>query len=330
MKRWLGNLAALLGSAAVMALVFEGLCRTVLNSGTQYHIEMWKYAVQLKRISANPEIGHEHVPGGVARLMDTEVRINKDGLRDREHTPAKAPGEVRILMLGDSTMFGWGVNQDETIAKHVEQALNKEAPDPFVEVINSGVGNYNTAMEVAYFLERGIAYKPDVVVLNYFINDAEPTPVYRDVPWLARHFYAYAVLGGAWDGFKRRMSGADQDYKAYYAGLYSAPGWERAQAAIAKLAEACRAQGIRLIVSNIPELRALKPYAFPDVQKKVEDVAMANGAEYVDLLPAVENEEPASLWVTVPDPHPNAKATKLLGDYLAAYLIEHPTAAAKD
>jgi len=29
---------------------------------------------------------------------------------------------------------------------------------------------------------------------------------------------------------------------------------------------------------------------------------------FVDLLPAVENLEPASLWVTVPDPHPNGKA----------------------
>lgn len=327
MKRWLGNVAALVGSAAVMALVFELACRTVLNSGSQYHIEMWKYAMQLKRISANPEIGHEHVPGGQARLMDAEVSINKDGLRDREHEKAKAPGSVRIMMLGDSTMFGWGVKQDETIARHVEEALNKDAPDAFVDVINAGVGNYNTAMEVAYFLERGMAFKPDIVVLNYFINDAEPTPVYRDVPWFARHSYAYAVLGGAWDGFKRRTEG-QQDYKSYYSGLYAAPGWDLTQAAIAKLAVVCRAQGIRLIISNIPELRELKPYAFADVQTKVEAVAKANGLEYVDLLPAVENEDPKSLWVTVPDPHPNARATQLLGDYLARYLEEHPTAAA--
>jgi lysophospholipase L1-like esterase len=330
MNRWIGNLGAFAGSAAVMALLFELVCRTVLNTGSQYHIEMWKYAVQLKRISANPEIGHEHVPSGHARLMDAEVSINADGLRDREHAKAKAPGEVRIMMLGDSTMFGWGVKQNETIAKHVEQALNSQAPDTFVEVINTGVGNYNTAMEVAYFLARGVAFKPDIVVLNYFINDAEPTPVYRDVPWFARHSYAYAVLGGAWDGFKRRFSGEEQDYKAYYAGLYAAPGWDKAQAAIAKLAEVCRAQGIRLIISNIPELRALKPYAFPEVQEKIENVAKVVGAEYVDLLPAVVNEDPASLWVTVPDPHPNAKATKLMGDYLAAYLAQHPTAAAKD
>jgi hypothetical protein len=29
---------------------------------------------------------------------------------------------------------------------------------------------------------------------------------------------------------------------------------------------------------------------------------------FVDLLPTVETLEPASLWVTVPDPHPNGKA----------------------
>ena len=140
MKRVLGNALALVGSLAVMALFFELACRTALNTGTQYHIEMWKYATELKRVSANPAIGHEHVPGARARLMKADVSINRDGLRDREHAKEKAAGSVRILMLGDSTLFGWGVKQDETIPALLEQDLNKEAPDPFVEVINTGVG----------------------------------------------------------------------------------------------------------------------------------------------------------------------------------------------
>ena len=322
MKQWLGNLLALAGSAVFMAAVFELACRTVVNTGMQYHIEMWKYAVELKRVSGNPEVGHEHVPGSHAHLMDADVSINALGLRNRE-IAEKPAGTTRILMLGDSIVFGWGVKQDETLAVQLERDL-KDAPVP-VEVINSGVGNYNTSMEVAYFLDRGLALKPDVVILNYFINDAEPTPTYSEVPWVARHFYAYAVLGGAWDGIKRRLGGGEENWRTYYAGLYTEPGWPRAEAAIAKLAQACREQGIRLIIGNIPELRELKPYAFPDVEAKVAAVAAANGAEYVDLLPAVDNEPPPSLWVTAPDPHPNAKATALMAKHLAAYLAAHPS-----
>ena len=56
------------------------------------------------------------------------------------------------------------------------------------------------------------------------------------------------------------------------------------------------------------ELREFKPYAFQDVTDKVRKVVEAAGLPFVDLLPTVENMEPSSLWVTVPDPHPNAKA----------------------
>ena len=326
MRQWVGNLLALIFSAAFMAAMFEIACRTVVDSGTQYHLEMWKYAVALKRISANPDIGHEHVPGSRARLMGADVVINSKGLRDREVEAVKPAGTTRVLMLGDSIVFGWGVRQDETLPVQLERDLRSAGRVPF-EVINAGVGNYNTAMEVAYFLEHGVAYAPDIVVLNYFINDAEPTPVYRDVPWFAHHSYAYAVVGGAWDGFQRRLAG-EQDWRSYYAGLYrpGAAGWEKAQVAIAELAVYCRTHGIRLIMSNIPELRELKAYPFPDVQAKLEAVAAANGIEYLDLLPAVQGEEPKSLWVTVPDPHPNRRAQELMARRLAGYLDDHPTA----
>ena len=327
MKWWFYNFLVLVVSIVLMAALFETICRTVLDTGLQYHLEMWKYAVALKRTSANPEIGHEHVPGSRAYLMNTYVAINNRGLRDREIEAVKPPGTTRILMLGDSIVFGWGVRQDETLPVFLEREL-KSAGQQKVEVINTGVGNYNTAMEVAYFLEHGVSYTPDVVILNYFINDAEPTPTYSDVPWLERHLYSYAVLGGAWDGFKRRIFGEEQDWRSYYAGLYAdgAPGWAKAQASIAKLATYCREHGIRLIVSNIPELHELKTYPFPDVQAKVQAVAAANGVEYVDLLPAVQAEAPESLWVTVPDPHPNKLAQELMAQRLAGYLADHPTA----
>lgn len=306
-----------------MALAFEVACRTVVDTGMQYHIEMWKYAVALKRISANPAIGHEHVPGGKAQLMGAAVTINGQGLRNAETGP-KPQGARRILMLGDSVTFGWGVGQNETLpVRLAEELVRRGQPS---EVINTGVGNYNTAMEVAWFRERGLGYGPDIVVLNYFINDAEPTPIYRDVPWFARHSYAYAVLGGAWDAFKRRFGDAPQDWRSYYAGLYAdgAPGWRKTQDEIGALAALCRERGIRLVVAHIPELRELRPYAFADVESKVEAVAAANGIEYVDLLPAVAGEPPASLWVTAPDPHPNAKAHVLLAQGLADYLAQQP------
>lgn len=325
MKKFLVNAAVLLVTVAVMAGVFEIACRTVADTGMQYDIEMWKYATRIKRIAADPAVGHEHTPGAAAHLMGSDVAINSLGLRGREITADKPEGVTRIMMLGDSIVFGWGVAQDKTMPVALEQDLKDGGFGP-AEVINTGVGNYNTAMEVASFLTSGAALHPDVVVLNYFINDAEPTPTYAPVPWYARHFYAYAVSGGAWDIFKRTLLGGPA-WQEYYAALYrdGQPGWRAAQDNIRRLAAYCRGHGIRLILTNIPELRELKAYPFADVNAKLEGLAKAEGIEYVDFLPAVAGEPPASLWVTAPDPHPNAKAHALMARRLADYFLVNRT-----
>jgi lysophospholipase L1-like esterase len=322
MRRMAGNLLLVFLTVFVMAGAFELACRTVVDSGLQYDIEMWKYAVGLKRISADPAIGHEHVPGSRARLMGADVSINSGGLRGREVQVEKPLGATRLLMLGDSIVFGWGVAQDQTAAAVLERELRARGRD--IEVINAGVGNYNTAMEVAYFLRTGLRYRPDIVVLNYFINDAEPTPVYRTPSWIARHSYGYVVLNGGWDRFKRLVLGGP-DWRASYAALYaeSAPGWLAAQEGIRTLAAYCKSHGIRLILASVPELHQLRSYPFGAVNERLGALAADMEIEYLDLLPAVQNEDPATLWVTEPDPHPNAKAQALMADALAGYLLAH-------
>ena len=324
MKKCVINGFLVLAATVFMAVFFEVMCRTVLNTGMQYHVEMWRYALELKRIAEDPKIGHEHTPGTNAHLMGVDVAINADGLRNGDVEVAKPSDVTRVLMLGDSITFGWGVPFDQTMSQVLERELNDRGGQLF-EVINTGVGNYNTAMEANYFFRRGKAFAPDVVVLNYFINDAEPTPKYENTNWIARYSYAYAIVGGAWDGLKRRALG-EADWRDYYMSLYDdgAPGWRLAQENIRRLAAYCRANGVRFVVAHVPELRELANYPFTDVTYKLESVAAFHQVDFVDLLPAVQEQDPASLWVTEPDPHPNARAHGYLGRYLADYLMQQP------
>ena len=183
MKKLFANILLLLGTVLVMAGMFEVACRTVADTGVQYDIEMWKYATAIKGIATDPIIGHEHTPGTAARLMGHDVTINSLGLRNAEIAVKKPEGTTRILMLGDSIVFGWG-----------------------------------------------------------------------PVPWYARRFYAYAVVGGAWDIFKRTLLGGPE-WRTYYTDLYKdgRPGWAAAQENIGRLAAYCREHGIRLVMTNIPD-----------------------------------------------------------------------------
>jgi hypothetical protein len=189
----------------------------------------------------------------------------------------------------------------------VEDMLRKSGRD--VEVINTGVGNYNTEMEVAYFLERGAKLKPHYVVLNYFINDAEPTP--RDHSnFLSRNSRAFVYFASRLDMAMRMASaGEKKDWKSYYAGLYEGDeGIGRVAAAIERLATYCRQNGIKLYLANQPELRDPANYAFPQVDRLVEKIAAANQIKYIPMLPAVRELKPETLWVTQPDPHPSPVA----------------------
>jgi hypothetical protein len=93
------------------------------------------------------------------------VKINSRGLRGTEHPYEKPPGKKRILVLGDSFVWGFGVNDDEIFTALMEKDL------PEVEVINGGVTAYGTTQELLWLEREGIKYQPDLVVVVLYRND---------------------------------------------------------------------------------------------------------------------------------------------------------------
>ncbi|MGE0574116.1 SGNH/GDSL hydrolase family protein [Reyranella sp.] len=292
---------------ALCLLSFEGLTRVFLDDGMLYELEMWKYATDVKVRDPQPDIGHRHRSGAQQQLMGVSVRTNSLGLRSPEIDQPAKPGVARIAFVGDSITLGWGVAEQETFANRVLDALTKAGRK--VDGFNLGVGNYNTTQELALYRKVGARLKPDIIVLAYFINDAEPMPLYLDTTWLDRNSAGWNVLRYRLDTVSRTF-GETPDWKKYYRDLYApnAAGWEETRKALGNFAAEARQTGAKLIVFNIPELRELKPYPFGDITDKVRAVIERDKVPFVDLLPSVESVDPRTLWVTVPDPHPNGKA----------------------
>jgi hypothetical protein len=307
MSRALKNVLLIVGVSLVCLLAIEGLTRLFLDTGMLYELEMWKYAREVKVRDPQPDLGHRHRANAHAALMGVDVRTNSLGLRSSEISEKAADGVARIAFVGDSIAMGWGVTEQETFVNQTLAALT--ASGHKVDGFNLGVGNYNTQQELALFRDVGAPLKPDIIVLCYFINDAEPMPHYEDRGWLDEHSAAWVVVRYRLDLLFRQF-GEAPDWKHYYRALYDdkADGWQRTKAAIAGFADAARALDAQLVVFNIPELRELKPYPFPDITAKVQKAVEKQGVPFVDLLPSVEALEPSTLWVTVPDPHPNSRA----------------------
>jgi hypothetical protein len=87
-----------------------------------------------------------------------EYRINSKGLRDDETGYEKPAGKFRIVLLGDSRTFGFGV----PIEKHFSTLLEGYFKD--VEVINMGVGGYGVDQQLLSLRSEGFRYGPDLVL----------------------------------------------------------------------------------------------------------------------------------------------------------------------
>jgi hypothetical protein len=303
----LKNLLLLTCMLIVCALLLEVMARLFIDDGISYELEMWKYARDVKVRDLQPDLGHRHGADRDEKLMRVDVRTNSFGFRGPAIAEKAEPGVARIAFVGDSTTLGWGVAEQDTFAHKVIADLKDRGLK--VDGYNLGVGNYNTTQELALFRDVGQRMKPDIIVLTYFINDAEPMPSYSQTSWLDLHSVAWIVLRYRLDSLIRQFA-ERPDWKKYYRDLYddSAAGWQATQKALGEFARLSRESGARLLVFHLPELHELKPYAFPDVTDKVRKVIEKQSLPFIDLLPTVENLDPSTLWVTVPDPHPNANA----------------------
>jgi lysophospholipase L1-like esterase len=325
----LAKLLISLVSTALCVLLTEGLLRVYYRANLDYQIEMVRYAATMKR-AASPDLSHEHEPGTRARLMGVDVSINAHGFRDGEYPREKPAGVFRLMLLGDSMTFGWGAEAECRFGNLVEGKLNAAAAvrgaAVRVEVINTGVGNYNTSQQLHFFRTRGRAFEPDLVVLAYFINDAEPTPTEGMHPVFS-YSYLAAWLWGRLDNIQRAYL-TRQTYEHYYAGLYAPdqPGWSAARQALRDLASVSRDEGTPLVLALLPELHAVGPeYGFADIHEKVIGAGREAGIELiVDLAPHFADEQdPASLWVNPDDAHPNCRAHEVLADGLYEFLNTH-------
>jgi len=309
------DLLALLISIVIAALSTEVAVRAFVDDGMQYDLEMWKYALEVKGISSDPLIGHNHRPSRHAFLMGVQFDTNSKGLRDGEFSYEKPPGKLRILMLGDSLTVGWGAKFEETFPKRIER-LYADRGIP-VQVINTGVGNYNTIQEVEYYITEGYKYGPDIVVLNFFVNDAEPVPAAHPPPAILRICYSCVFIAGQVDSLFREIF-AKKDWADYYLSLYGndgqAKGWRDAKAYIAKLAAFTKTHGTKLLIANLPELHDVEHYRLQKITDLVHEAADENGVAFVDLLPYLQGVPSRELWVTAPDPHPNGLAHKLFAE----------------
>jgi lysophospholipase L1-like esterase len=241
--------------------------------------------------SNQPKVDTRHyVPGD----YDVRITTNSAGMRGpREYSLAKPPGTRRVLVLGDSFAFGYGVEDDEVLSAVLEQQLNGGAAGaaPW-EALNLAVSGFGQAEELVTWQARARDYQPDVVLLFYFENDIgnnavsrlfKQTPdggVVRDaaeflpgsrlqerlfaiapVRWLFEHSQAWNLIRNRLSSIVQKRLLRDQGLERY--NDTSEKGMGLTRALLRQLADEVRQAGAWPLFVIIPDRTRIDETTFP-------------------------------------------------------------------
>ena len=261
--------------------------------------------------------GHEH------RSPRWSFRTNDRGFRGRELTRT-APGTRRVLALGDSFTFGWGVGEGKAWPHLLEGMLSSSGQKAVV--FNAGVPGYNTVQEACLLEELLGEADPDLVLLGYVVNDAEPQHTVAAPPDLEHRFVKVWLLEKARELVNSLGSGDEPifqlnyyrhslDYRRGFAA--HSPKWRESRAALARMARLCRARKAPLVVVILPDFDEHfdESYGAALIHARVKQWGAELGLPVYDLLDHLGGKDHKQYRLE--EGHPNERGHAVIARYVA-------------
>ena len=173
-----------LGGCLLAAVVGEGTARLFFEPPQTVFLKeqsdsLPKLRKGEKLFIRDTDRGRRHYPNTEVVVKDHPAspqplltyRSNSIGYRNREIGPKTGR---RILFLGDSITFGLGMPEENIFVRLVEDLARRQGEN--WETINSAVGGSGMNAELAILTETGLSLQPDLVVLNFYLNDFQESP----------------------------------------------------------------------------------------------------------------------------------------------------------
>jgi len=163
----------LLGNA-ILLMIMTAATLALLEAGARVLLQ---HAHPFSKVyGIHPEYFPTLRPGGYGAFTlqveedyfkEVVFEISEQGLRDRI-IPPKREGETRIVVIGDSFIFGTATTLDESIPKQLEQVLSERLPGSNITVVNAGLPGTGPWEQMHFLRECGLPLEPDIVLHGVF------------------------------------------------------------------------------------------------------------------------------------------------------------------
>lgn len=282
-------------------------------------------------------------PGAEVRVRDVDYRHDdEDGLRIAPPPGPKPDGTFRVVIVGDSNAYGWGVPEEATFARRVETGLTEAGLTVDVAVL--AFPGYNTGDEAALLRRLGPKLAPDLVLVAWFANDLERLGFHVDhdgwffsdpLPFQDRWKPLF------WRSYLYRRFAVNEVSRMRADGEYVLGEGENLTYAEEKLLEivaVARSLDAKCAVLDVPVLEApvggpgavgsgvmaREGYRGAKASGWLKDTCQLHGLPRLDLLDAVIGESVPLLWASPEhkNHHPSAAAHARFATAIVPWLQE--------
>lgn len=323
-------------TTVVALLALEGLCRFLPD-----RISGRREVVQSPDAGSEAMIASEEVPGWdinypSGNLGPMQYTANHWRMRGPDYPDEKAANVKRVIFVGDSSIFGYLLEWDETMSAHLETLREKRFPDTDYQIANCAVPGHTTLQSIYKLQRQCLAFQPDVVIIGninsdgtrYTATDRERfyVPAFGSAAATLQKFALYRTLRNLWLTRKVAQAGKVQAESIPQLNSPDAPKGDKYRVPpdeyrenlhiLAKLAKDAGAKPVFLLLPSLadvqgdPSFKANDPFRTAMREVAAEEGApLADGAKQFMQMPYLEN-----LFI---DPvHPGTLGAKLLANLI--------------
>jgi lysophospholipase L1-like esterase len=272
-------------------------------------------------------------PGAVKAARD--LRQNERFL-DPSQIPSPKTGQLRIAFLGDSYVYGQGVEFMEIFSNQTGEHLRKRWPGRKIEILNFGRPGANTLEELEIYKNNILQYDPDMVVLGFVLNDF----TYSKASWNFSQIYKteknkYLIFKRFenisrlayfldWTIFQL-FSDMNRIHIEYLSNLYNPgknPKYQEMNAALDELLRLMsQRHGLVLFFPMFVKEEKTLPF-YRTALKLLSHSCKKNQVAFIETLAYFQDRAPSYWWASLEDHHPNAAAHAIIARVLSDFILQ--------
>jgi hypothetical protein len=286
--------------------------------------------------------------------VDNSLRESSELQRITSGRFTFSPGDLRILVLGDSRIRGLGIKPGDVFSRQLKLLLQADKDKPYanVYVLDVSAGGYNTLMNKRAYFKYVDLFKPQLVILCYNYDDvngnqddipadnagagtaggAAPAgaavakhgqPQTQLIPRLLEVLYNLKlvkfILVNA--NMELKLHGIILPGSEFYHVIHSyserLSGWVKSSRHLEEIIRDSRQRGIKIIVYTTPELNMLANYGvFDPIEKELSVFFKNYPGIYVNGVEPFAGRNSDDFALSRYDAHPNTRAHRIMAEHV--------------